>query len=207
MARPALTAFLLALLLAPPPAGAACPDIVAGSCWVVEGGIARGSSAASAYGRSVRCWTRCRVGGGAAIVLRDDGTYSLPPRVTPFECRDGVTIEVPVEEGTVVEKRGRLVLEPANLAALDAALDVCAGRDVVVRRYRTTLRVASDGTRLHGVAKIRTLTPGTIPVGGRAVQRFTATRAATMSAASAGLARARDLPACSPGLQPRCVID
>ena len=174
---------------------------------MVDGGIARGGSAASAYGRSVRCATRCRLGGGAAFVLRDDGTYALPPRVTPFECREGVTIDVPAEEGTIVEKRGRLVLRPANLAALDAALDACAGREVVVRRYRTTLRMTSDGTRLSGVVKMRTLTPGTIPVRGRVVQRFTATRVATQSAASPGFARARDLPECSPDLRPRCVID
>src|SRR5688572_5989862 len=99
MVQPALTGLLLATLLAPPPARAACPDVLAGSCWVIDGGIARGRSAASAYGRSVRCTTRCRLGGGAVIVLRDDGTYSLPPRVTPFECRDGVAVDVPIEEG------------------------------------------------------------------------------------------------------------
>jgi len=206
MVRSALTAFALATALATSGARAVCPDALAGSCWVVDGGIARGRSAASVYGRSVRCATRCRLSGGAVIVLRDDGTYSLPPRVSPFECRDGVAIDVPVEEGRVVEKRGRLVLEPSNVDALDAALDACAGGDVVVRRYRTALRIAADGATLSGIAKIRTLTPGPIPIVGRVVQRFTATRAVTGPAASASR-RTRELPPCSPDLAPRCVID
>jgi len=189
--------------------GAECPNGVAGSCWVVDGGTARGSSSASAYGRSVHCSARCRLAGGAVIVLRDDGTYSQPPNTTAYECPTGVTIDVPDEEGSIVEKRGKLILEPADLTPLDAFLDACTGRDVVIRRYRTTLRIAADGATLSGVAKARTLTPGAVPITSRAVQRFTATRVvpAPSALASPPSRRARELPACAADLKLRCVTD
>ena len=189
-------------------AGAECPNGVAGSCWVVDGGTAHGSSAASAYGASVRCSARCRFAGGAIIILRDDGTYSQPPNTTGYECPGGV-IDVPDEYGLIVEKRGKLILEPADLTPLDAFLDACTGRDVVIRRYRTTLRIAADGATLSGVAKARTLTPGAVPITSRAVQRFTATRVvpAPSALASPPSRRARELPACAADLKLRCVTD
>jgi hypothetical protein len=196
---------IAALVLAAASASAAeCPSDLAGSCWVIVGGTARGSSSASVYGRSARCSARCRITGGAVIALRDDGTYSQPPNTTAYECPAGV-IDVPDEEGAIVERRGKLVLEPFDLAPLDAFLDACVGRDVVIRRYRTTLRIAADGATLSGVAKARTVTPGPVPITTRAVQRFTATRVTT--ALPAAQRRARDLPACSADLKFRCVTD
>ena len=205
-AHTAIAAFALAAAFAPSASAVECPSAPAGTCWVVDGGTARGSSAASAYGASVRCAARCRFGGGAVIVLRDDGTYSQPPGTAGYECPAGATIDVPDEQGPVVEKRGRLILEPADLGPLDEFLDACTGRDVSIRRYRTTLRIAADGRTLSGVTKVRTLTPGTVPIVTRAIQRFTATRAPTTPASPASR-RARELPACSPALELRCVTD
>jgi len=201
--RTALAALALAVALAPSGSGAECPSGAAGTCWVVDGGTAHGSSAASAYGASVRCSARCRFAGGAIIILRDDGTYSQPPNTAGYECPTGVTIDVPDEQGPVVEKRGKLVLEPADLTPLTAFLAACAGREIAIRRYRTTLRIAADGATLSGITKVRTLTPGEVPIVTRATQRFTATRAPTTLASRRG----RELPACAPGLALRCVTD
>ena len=205
-ARRAIGALALLAALAPSAHGAECPSVLAGTCWIVDGGTARGSSAAEAYGASVRCSARCRLGGGAVIVLRDDGTYSQPAGTAGYECPAGGTIDVPDEQGPIVEKRGRLILEPADPTPLDAFLDACVGRDVLIRRWRTTLRIAADGATLSGITKVRTLTPGAVPIVTRAVQRFTATRVPTSLAARASR-RARDLPDCAPDLRLRCVTD
>jgi hypothetical protein len=205
-ARTVIAALVLGSLV-PSTSRAVCPGVAAGSCWVVDGGVVRAGSSASAYGHSVRCSLRCRVAGGAEIVLRDDGTYSMPPSTARLECRSGIAIAVPDEEGRIREKRDRLILEPSNLPALDEFLDACAGRDVVVRRYRTTLRLAEDGTTLSGVAKLRAVATGKIPVSTRAIERFTATRVPTAARASPAAPRRRELPTCSTDLRPRCVSD
>ena len=208
-ARNMVAAVALTTLPAPSISGAICPSILAGSCYVVDGGTVSAGSAASAYGHSVQCSARCQAAGGATLILRDDRTYSAPPSTATFECRPGVAIAVPDEEGPIREKRGKLILEPSNLSELDAILDTCAEREIVVRRYRTTLRIAADGATLTGVSKLRTVAPGRIPVTTRVVERFTATRVPTAHPALAPSVsrRARALPACSPDLEPRCVTD
>jgi len=143
------------------------------------------------------------------IILRDDGTYSMPASTATLECRPGFAIEVPDEEGPIREKRGKLILEPSNLPALDEFFDTCVGREVVIRRYRTTLRYAENGTKLTGVAKLRVVAVGKIPITTRAIERFTATWVPTSQPALASSAspRARELPTCSPDLRTRCVTD
>ena len=201
----------LALALLPPAAVSRaddCPSNLAGSCWTLGEATLGAVSSGSAQGRSVRCTLKCRAAGGGVLILRDDGTYSSPASTATATCPSGQVI-IPDEEGVVRQRRGKLLLEPRNLAEFGAALDACAGRDVSVRRYRTTVRIADDGQSLSGVTKLRVLTPGGVPVTTRVIVRFTATRVPTTSpaAAASSSARARELPACSIDLQPRCVSD
>ena len=183
-----------------------CPSNLAGSCWTLGEATLGAVSSGSAAGRSVRCTLRCRAPGSGVLVLRDDGTYSSPASTATVTCPSG-QVAIPDEEGVVREKRGKLLLEPSNLDEFGAALDACAGRDVSVRRYRTTILIAEDGQSLSGVTKLRLLTPGRVPVTTRVIERFTATRAQTAGPAASPSVRARELPACSIDLEPRCVTD
>ena len=201
----------LALALLPPAAVSRaddCPSNLAGSCWTLGEATLGAISSGSSAGRSVRCTLKCRAAGGGVLVLRDDGTYSSPASTATVTCPSG-QVAIPDEEGVVRQKRGKLLLEPANLAEFGAALDACAGRDVSVRRYRTTISIAADGQSLSGVTKLRLLTPGRVPVTTRIIDRFTATRVRTAirAPAASASARARRLPACSIDLEPRCVSD
>jgi hypothetical protein len=196
---------MLAALHTPPEARAICPRILAGSCWVVDGSTTRGVGSASADGQSVRCSLRCYAAGGAVLILNDDGTYSAPAPAPTITCPSG-TVELPDEAGHVRERRGKLVLEPSNLAALDAAFDACGGRDSTIRRYRTTLRLGADGRTLSGISKVRIVTRARVPVTTTVKTRFTATRAITSRPAPAAAgSRTGELPICAPDLEPRCV--
>jgi hypothetical protein len=204
------TALALAMLLAPSGSRASCPAVVAGSCWVLDGIRVNGIGSASGSGRSVTCTLRCDVSGGATLILGDDGTYSwpLPEGAGVVTCASGAAVEPFVEEGSVRQKRGRLILEPTDLTRHDALLDACAGRDVTIRRYRTTVRIASDGTTLVGTSKIRSVTHAQgVPITTRVIERFSATRAPTSPAIESALPRARPAPTCSADLEPRCVTD
>ncbi len=199
----------LALALLPAVARAdVCPSILAGSCWTLGEATLGAVSSASQAGKSVRCTLRCRTLSSGVLILRDDGTYSSPASTATATCPSG-EVAIPDEEGVVRQKRGKLLLEPSNLDEFGAALDACVGRDVSIRRYRTTVRIADDGLSLSGVTKLRLLTPGRAPITTRVTARFTATRAETVrpAAAASPSPRARELPACSIDLEPRCVTD
>ena len=190
-----LAALAIAVL---PPAAAShagdCPSVLSGSCWTLGEATLAAVSSASEAGGSVRCTLRCRATSSGVLILRDDGTYSSPAGTAAATCPSG-EVAIPDEEGVVRQKRGRLLLEPTNLDEFGAALDACAGRDVSVRRYRTTVRLAEDGRSLVGVTKLRLLTPGRVPVTTRVLERFTATRASPALAVPAR-PRARKLPVC-----------
>lgn len=203
-----IAALAVALLQAAVSRADECPSNLAGSCWTFGEATLGAVSSGSAAGRSVRCTLKCRAAGSGVLVLRDDGTYSSPASTATVTCPSG-QVAIPDEEGVVREKRGKLILEPSNLHEFGAALDACAGRDVSVRRYRTTISIAADGQSLSGVTKLRLLTPGRAPVTTRIIDRFTATRVRTAirAPAASASARARRLPACSIDLEPRCVSD
>jgi hypothetical protein len=198
-------ALALAVLLTPAvPRADVCPTLVSGSCWTLGQATLGAVSSGSAAGQSVRCTLRCRTASNGVLILRDDGTYTSPSSAAAVTCPSG-QVAIPDEEGIVREKRGKLLLQPSNLGEFGAALDACAGRDVSVRRYRTTLHIADDGQSLSGVTRVRVVTPGRIPVTTKVIARFTATRALTASPARSR--RARQLPVCSIDLEPRCVTD
>ena len=203
-ARRLIAALVLAMLQSS--SHASCPAIVPGSCWVVDAGTVSVVSAGSAYGQLVRCSLRCRAPGGPVLILRNDGTYSMPANTPAVTCGSGTTVAIPDEEGPIREKRGKLVLEPRDLTPIDALLGTCVGGDVLIRRYRTTLRLDADGTTLSGVSKARFVLAGRVPITNRVIQRFTAARVTADTAVSSS-ARARDLPPCSAELEPRCVTD
>jgi hypothetical protein len=180
-----------------------CPSDLAGSCWTLGEATLGAVSSGSALGRTVRCTLRCRAAAGGVLVLRDDGTYSIPASSATVACPSG-QVAIPDEEGVVRQRRGKLSLEPSNLDELGAALDACAGRDVSIRRYRTTVRIADDGQSLSGVTRGRVLTTGRVPITTKVIARFTATRTDTSVPLSR---RARELPACTIDLEPRCVTE
>lgn len=200
-----MIAALALALLAPTAVSRAddCSGDLTGGCWNLGEATVAAVSSGSAVGRTVRCTLRCRAPAGGVLVLRGDNTYSFPGSTATATCPSG-QVAIPDEEGVVRQKRGKLVLEPSNLDELGAALDACAGRDVSIRRYRTTVRIADDGQSLGGVTKVRVLAPGRVPVTTKVIARFTATRTDTSVPLSR---RARELPACTIDLEPRCVTE
>jgi hypothetical protein len=181
-----------------------CPSPLAGRCFAVDVATVGVVSSGSSAGQSVRCTLRCGIQGGGVLVLRADGTYTSPAGTASGICPSG-QVAIPAEKGVVREKRGKLVLEPSNLDELGAALDACAGRELSIRRYRTTARIEEDGHVLLGVTKVRLVTPGRVPVTTRVTERFRAFLVPAGPAFSSP--RARTLPACSIDLEPRCVTD
>jgi len=193
------------------PAGvrAQCPsDPRGGTCWIVGDVVLTSIARATADGQTARCRLRCSAPAAGVLLLRDDDTYSMPPSdgtPTALSCATDVD-PPPVEEGRVVRRRGgKLVLEPFDLAPFDAFVDACAGRELRILRYRTTVRVAPDGTTLAGVTKIRSVAPGRPPIASRLVARFTGVRAPAAAARADARRRARPLPACAENPAPRCV--
>jgi hypothetical protein len=202
-----LAALVLALLPSLAARADDCAGAPAGSCWLVEAVAVTASTTGASAGRSVRCTLRCRAPSGGTLLLRDDGTYTSPASAAALGCASR-PVPLPDEEGTIHRRRKRLVLEPGNLGALESLLEGCAARDVALTRYRTTVRVAPDGTALAGRTTIRVDAPGRPRLVTRLVGRFTAVPAAAAPAArTSSHAYVRVLPACSEDVRPRCVSD
>lgn len=207
--RTVTAALSLAALVAPAVSRAVvCPSDLAGSCWIIGGTTINAVGSAAAGDRTVRCSLRCLAAGGV-LFLGDDGTYAAPAGagVAATSCPSDATVAFPNDEGFVRRRRAKHILEPGTVAAFEAALGACIGRDLVIRRYRTTLRIAPDGTTLAGVTRLRYVIPGRAPVTTRVAARFTALRAESPTRASARSREPRALPPCSTELEPRCVTD
>jgi hypothetical protein len=189
-----------------------CSHELIPDCWVTEAAlVASGFATASAAGRTVTCTLRCRDTSTSAITLRADGTYRTPGSVTD-RCPSGQVIEFPEEVGTVSRRPGgRLFLRPDNLDEIRRGLRACAGRRVVLRGYRSWLRLAADGASLRGVSIVRLLQRGSPTTAVRVEARFNGVPAmADRPTPPAGFGRR--LPVCTlggqpnPALRPRCVV-
>jgi hypothetical protein len=179
---------------------------IAGDCWVIAEATLTATAQASAGGRSASCRIRCRSAASSTFALLDDGTYATDAGRLVGGCIGGVAVTVPPEKGRVAAgRRGSLLLAPDDLTELEATLHRCAGPSLVLKDYRTRVRVADDGASLTGVSRLRYRLRNRVPVHAAEVFRFRAVPRSQSLAATERSAGRAGLPLCATDLRPKCV--